>query len=61
MPRNAGMPISKRNIAWLIAIAVVAAIVWLAVGWVWGLVAGGAVLVVSEFVERAERRRRRTA
>jgi hypothetical protein len=49
---------SKRNIAWLVAIVVVGAIVWVAAGWLWGLIAAVAVLVVSELVERQARAKR---
>ena len=52
---------SKRNLMWLGAIVVVGVVVWIAAGLIWGLVAGAAVLVVSEVVERLRRRRRAQA
>ena len=52
---------SQRNIAWLIAIVVVGVVVGITVGIGWGLGAAAVVLVLSELVERAGRRRRRAA
>lgn len=52
---------TKRNIAWLVAIVAVGVGVTLVAGVVWGLIAAGVVLVVSELVERAVRRKRRAA
>jgi hypothetical protein len=52
---------NNRNIVWLVAIAVVGAVAWIAVAWWLGLVAAGVTLVVSEVVERAARKRRRAA
>ncbi len=52
---------SKRNVVWLIAVLLVTAIVWVAAGVVWGLLAGAVTLVISEVVERRARAQRRTA
>lgn len=52
---------SGRNLAWLVGIVVIAAVTGIAFGWIWAIVAGVVVLVVSELVERAARRRRRQA
>lgn len=49
---------SKRNLIWLAVIAVVTIVVWISAGWLWGILAGVATLVVSETVERAARKRR---
>ena len=49
---------SKRNLIWLVAIVVVTVVVWVAAGWLWGLLAGIATLVVSEVIERSARKRR---
>ena len=43
------------------AIVVVAVVAGIAFGLLWAFVAGGAVLVASELVERAARRKRRQA
>lgn len=48
---------AKRNVVWLVVIVVVGVVVWVAAGWLAGLVAAGAVLLVSEVFERARRRR----
>ena len=48
---------AKRNLVWLVVIVVVGVVVWLAAGWVWGVVAAAVVLVTSEVFERARRRR----
>ena len=53
-----GAKVSRRNLVWLAAIIVVAVVVWIAAGWLWGVLAGVATLVVSEVVERGARRRR---
>lgn len=45
--------------AWLVAIVVVGAVVWIVAGWLWGLLAAVATLVVSEVVERNRRARLR--
>lgn len=50
---------SKRNLVWLAAILAVGAIVWIAAGIVWGLVAAAVTLAVSEIVERRRRARLR--
>ena len=50
---------NKRNIVWLGVIVVVGVICAVAFSLVWGLVAAGATLVISETVERAVRKRRR--
>lgn len=50
---------SKRNLIWLAIIVVVGLIFFLAISWVWGLIAAGVVLVISEIVERIHRQRRR--
>jgi MFS superfamily sulfate permease-like transporter len=52
---------SKRNIAWLVAVVVVGVVGSIALGIGWGLLAAAVVLVVSELVERSARRRRRAA
>lgn len=52
---------SKRNMTWLAVIIGVGVAVWLATSIVWGLIAAGVVLVVSEVVERTARIRRRGA
>lgn len=50
---------SRRNVVWLVAIVVVGAVVWIAAGWLWGVLAAIATLVVSEVVERQRRARLR--
>lgn len=52
---------SKRNLAWLVIVLVVGALVWVTFGVVPGLVAVGLVLVASEVVERRARTKRRAA
>ena len=52
---------SKRNFAWLIVVVGVLVIVGITAGWLWGVVAGVVVLVVSELYERDRRRRRAAA
>ncbi len=49
---------SKRNMIWLAAIVVVFVAVWLTTSFLWGLLSGAVVLIVSEFVERGARKRR---
>lgn len=49
---------STRNLYWLVAIVVVGIVLWVAAGWLWGLLGAVVTLVVSEVVERAARRRR---
>lgn len=49
---------SKRNMAWLIAVVVGGVVGWLVGGWLVALILAVAVLIVSEFVERTLRRRR---
>ena len=44
---------------WLVVIVVVGVAVGVVAGWLWGVVAAGATLVVSEVVERARRERKR--
>lgn len=51
---------SRRNMIWLGAVVVVGAVIGVTAGWVWGIVAAGAVLVFSEIVERARRQRLRS-
>lgn len=50
---------SRRNVIWSVAIVVVAVVVWIAAGWLWGVLAAIATLVVSEVVERQRRARLR--
>ena len=50
---------SKRNMTWLAVVVAVGALVWLAFGVVFGLLAAAATLVVSEVVERRVRAKRR--
>lgn len=45
--------------AWLVAIVVVGAVVWIVAGWLWGVLAAVATLVVSEVTERRRRARLR--
>jgi uncharacterized protein involved in cysteine biosynthesis len=52
---------SKRNLAWLVIVLAVGALVWVTFGVVPGLVAAGLVLVASEVVERRARTKRRAA
>jgi uncharacterized protein involved in cysteine biosynthesis len=52
---------SKRNLAWLVIVIAVGALVWVLFGVVPGLVAAGLVLVISEVVERRARTKRRAA
>jgi uncharacterized protein involved in cysteine biosynthesis len=52
---------SKRNLAWLVVVLAVGAIVWVAFGVIPGLVAAGIVLALSEVVERRARAKRRAA
>jgi len=52
---------SKRNLIWLAAIAIVTVVVWVAAGWLWGVLAGVATLVISEVVERSARAKRLAA
>ena len=51
---------SRRNAIWLVVIVAVGVVVGLIAGLVWGLISGGAVLVLSEVVERIARQRRRS-
>ena len=53
--------VSTRNLVWLAAIVVVLVVVWLVVSFWWGVIAGLAVLVVSEVYERIARAKRRAA
>ena len=50
---------SRRNVIWLVAIVVVGAVIWVAAGWLWGILAAVATLVVSEVVDRQRRARLR--
>lgn len=52
---------SKRNLYWLVAVVVAGAVLWIAYGWIWGVVGAVAVLVASEVVERSRRKKRRAA
>jgi hypothetical protein len=52
---------SKRNIAWLVAVIVAGVVVWIAAGILWGLLAAVITLVASETIERAQRKKRRAA
>lgn len=49
---------SKRNLIWLAAVVVVTVVVWVAAGWLGGVLAGVATLAISEVVERTIRARR---
>lgn len=50
---------SRRNVVWLVAIVGVGVVVALVAGWLWGVLAAVATLVVSEVVERRRRARLR--
>lgn len=50
---------SRRNVAWLVVIVAVGLVVGVFVGWLWGVLAALATLVVSEVVERSRRARLR--
>ena len=50
---------SKRNMIWLVVVLVVGAVAWVAFGVVVGLIAAGAMLALSEVIERRARRKRR--
>ena len=52
---------SKRNVAWLVAVVAVGVLVWTVSSIVWGVLAAAATLAASEVVERARRKRRREA
>lgn len=52
---------SKRNLAWLVAILAVGVLGWLTFGIVPGLIAAAITLAVSEVVERRARAQRRAA
>lgn len=52
---------SKRNLAWLVAIVAVGAVLWIAFGWLWGVAGAAVVLATSEIVERSRRKKRRAA
>lgn len=52
---------SKQNAAWAAAVVAVGAIVWIASGAIWGLIAAAATLLLSEVVQRTMRMRRRAA
>lgn len=49
------MKFSARNLVWLVVIIAVTAIVWVAMGWKFGVPAGLIVLAISEVVERRTR------
>ncbi len=49
---------STRNLIWLIVVIAVGAAGWFLGGWIIGLIAGIATLVISEVVERRARRQR---
>ncbi len=51
----------KRNLIWLGVILVVGGVVWVTAGVLWGLLAAGVTLFVSEVVERTARKRRAEA
>lgn len=51
----------KRNLVWLAVIIAVGVVVYLAAGIVFGLIAAGVTLAISEIVERRARAKRRTA
>jgi uncharacterized protein involved in cysteine biosynthesis len=53
--------VSKRNLAWLVAILAVGVLGWLTFGIVPGLIAAAITLAVSEVVERRARAQRRAA
>jgi uncharacterized protein involved in cysteine biosynthesis len=46
---------------WLVAVLVVGALAWITFGVVVGLIAAGAMLALSEVIERRARRKRRAA
>lgn len=50
---------NRRNVVWLAVIVVVGVVVVVAAGWLWGVLAALATLVVSEVVERGRRARLR--
>ncbi len=52
---------SKRNMIWLVVVLVIGALVWVVFGVVVGLIAAGAMLALSEVIERRARRKRRAA
>lgn len=52
---------SKRNMIWLAVVVAIGVAGWLVIGLVWGLVAAGATLAISEVVERRARARRLAA
>lgn len=52
---------TKRNMAWLVVVLAVGALVWVAFGVIPGLLAAAVVLVVSEVIERRARSKRRAA
>jgi hypothetical protein len=52
---------SKRNVAWLIAVVAVGAVVWITAGVLWGLLAAAVTLAASELLERSRRKRLRAA
>lgn len=57
MANSRQLRVSMRNLYWAIAVAVVGIGVALLAGWTLGLLAAAIILVVSEVVERARRRK----
>jgi hypothetical protein len=55
------MHMSKRNLYWLAAVVAAGVVLWIAVGWIWGIVGAVVVLVSSEVVERSRRKKLRAA
>jgi hypothetical protein len=53
--------VSNRNIAWLIVVVGVGVLVGITTGWLWGVLAAVATLVVSESIERRRRKQIRAA
>ena len=51
----------KRNMVWLVVIIAVGLVVWRAAGIVFGLIAAGVTLAISEVIERRARAKRRAA
>ena len=52
---------SKRNVAWLVAVIGVGVLVWITAGLLWGVLAAVVTLIGSELIERARRKRLRAA
>ena len=54
------LAVSKNNLIWLVIIIVVGVLAWQVFGWIVGLVAIAATLLVSEAIERRRRGARRS-